>query len=160
MDGKIDQLVAYQMGVVTHFIHNYQSHHLSNYGLTRAQAKVLYLLNHYGDSLQAELQKRLYIQASTVNGIIDSLLKSELVRKEDSKVDRRTKVISLTAEGKRLESLLWGEMDEIEKNLMEGFSDEERRLMVSWLKKMKMNIERKHELETESYKEKKEGALK
>jgi len=135
MDGKIDQLVTYQMGVVTHFIDNYQSHHLSDYGLTRAQAKVLYLLNHYGDSLQVELQKRLYIQASTVNGIIDSLLKSQLVRKEDSKVDRRTKVISLTAKGKRLEGLLWGEMDEIEKNLMEGFSDEERRLMVSWLKK-------------------------
>ncbi|WP_280771353.1 MarR family winged helix-turn-helix transcriptional regulator [Salipaludibacillus daqingensis] len=157
MDEKIEKFVGYHMGNVTHFIHNHHNRNLSEYGVTRAQAKVLYLLNHYGDSLQSELQKRLFIQASTMNGIIESLLKSQLIKKTDSVLDRRTKVISLTDKGKQLEDRLWEEVKALDRNLMDGFSEEEQRLLISWLKKMQTNLENIQRGDGQSSDAKKDG---
>ncbi|SES36846.1 MarR family winged helix-turn-helix transcriptional regulator [Salipaludibacillus aurantiacus] len=143
MNREMDEFVAYHMGLVTHFIHNTHSHKLSDYDVTRAQAKALYLLSRFGDLTQSELQKRLYIKASTMNGIVESMLKKDLIIRSLSQTDRRTKVISLTASGAELEEKLWLEIINLEKDLMEGFSKEEQSLIISWLKRMKTNLEEK-----------------
>ncbi|MCR6105286.1 MarR family transcriptional regulator [Salipaludibacillus agaradhaerens] len=141
MDQKIEDFAGYQLSVVSHFIHNQHNRYLADYGVTRAQAKALYLLAKHGDLAQSDLQKRLYIQASTMNGIVESLLKNMLIKKDASEADRRTKVISLTNKGKKLEKDLANEIKRVEKQLLSGFSEEEKNVLINWLKLMKQNLQ-------------------
>ncbi|PYZ92064.1 MarR family transcriptional regulator [Salipaludibacillus keqinensis] len=157
MDRDIEKFTAYQMSVVTHLVNNRHNLELSNYGITRAQGRVIYMLERHGDLMQSELQKKLYVQASTMNGIIESLLKNALIKRRASRKDRRTKVISLTQAGVDLGHKLWSELHKLDDDLMANFTEEEKGLMISWLKRMQSNLQQKEEMEPGSTDEKKEG---
>ncbi|OIJ18105.1 MarR family transcriptional regulator [Anaerobacillus alkalidiazotrophicus] len=139
---NLDERVGYQIGVAAHLIQNTYNHKLSEYDLTVAQAKVLYMLVNYGEQLQSELQNRLFIKGSTMNGIIDSMLKKQLIEKNDSKTDRRSKIITLTEKGKILEEKLWLSTKAMEIELMKGFSNEEKQLLLAWLKRITENFKK------------------
>lgn len=141
MDRNIENLLGYHINVVSHFIQNQYNQKLSEYGLTLAQAKVLYFLSEHGEQAQSEMQKRLYIKGSSMNGLVDSMLKKELILKQQSKEDRRTKLISLTDKGREIDGQLWNLINGTESQLGEGFTPEEQQKMISWLKKMKQNVE-------------------
>ncbi|WP_096201712.1 MarR family winged helix-turn-helix transcriptional regulator [Bacillus sp. FJAT-45350] len=141
MERAIDNRVGYNIGIVGHLIQNLYNEKLSDHGLTVAQAKVIYLLNCHGTQLQVDLQKSLYIKASTMNGIIDSMLKKGLIEKQDNEIDRRSKTITLTEKGRKLEETLWIEMGHVEKKLTEGFTTEEQQVLIIWLKKLAHNLQ-------------------
>ncbi|MBU9712842.1 MarR family winged helix-turn-helix transcriptional regulator [Evansella tamaricis] len=138
---EMDRRVGYQLGIVSHLLQNAYNNKLSEYGLTTSQAKVLYVLNKQGNMLQAEIQKYLYIQSSTMNGIMESMLKRELINKQDDKNDRRSKMISLTEKGRELEETFWEELSSLEMEITKGLSEEEQQLLLVWLKRVKTNIE-------------------
>ncbi|WP_368504568.1 MarR family winged helix-turn-helix transcriptional regulator [Alkalihalophilus sp. As8PL] len=138
---QLDNRVGYHIGLVAHQIHNQYNQKLAEFELTVAQARVLYLLAYYGAQTQVELQKRLFVKGSTMNGVIDSLLKKDFIKKVNSDVDKRAKYIHLSSKGEAIEGELWEEMNHLESNLMIGFSDEEKALLLSWLKKVEGNIQ-------------------
>ena len=137
----MDQRVGYHIGVVGHLIQNLYNEKLSEYGLTSAQAKVIYILASHGDQQQAELQKRLFIKAPTMNGIVESMLKKQLIRKEEHETDRRSKTIILTEKGRELDERLWIELGKVEEVLTNGLSEEEQKILIIWLKKVAKNIQ-------------------
>ncbi|WP_345241713.1 MarR family transcriptional regulator [Pontibacillus salipaludis] len=141
MKRDIENLLGYHINVVSHFIQNQYNQKLREHDLTMAQSKVLYFLSEHGEQAQGDMQKRLYIKGSSMNGLVDSLLKKELIHKRQSPDDRRTKLISLTDKGSEIEGQLWSLIDGIEKQLGEGFTTEEQQVIISWLKKMKHNVE-------------------
>lgn len=63
--------------------------------------------------MQLQLQQRLYIKASTMNGIIESLLNKNLIEKKENANDKRSKIISLSEEGKLLNKKVWDEIEKI-----------------------------------------------
>lgn len=137
---NMDERVGYHIGLAAHFLQNNYNQKLAEYELTVAQAKVLFMLVNYGDQLQSELQNRLYIKGSTMNGIIDSMLKKQLIEKKDSQNDRRSKLIILTEKGKLLEEKLWLETQDMDAELLKDFSHEEKLLLLAWLKRIKKNL--------------------
>lgn len=141
MKKDIEQLLGYHVNVVSHFIQNIYNQKLAEYDLSISQAKVLYFLADCGEQAQSELQKRLYIQASSMNGLIDSLYRKGFIDKRQSETDRRTKLISLTDKGAQSESNLWNVIEEIEQQLVQGFNKEEQQVIISWLKKMHNNVQ-------------------
>ncbi|MDG5787998.1 MarR family transcriptional regulator [Evansella sp. AB-P1] len=141
MKNQLDEMAGYHITVVAHLIENRYNKELTKLDLTISQARVLYLLKHRSDSLQSELQRLLYIQASTMNGIIDSMQKKELITKKNSLEDRRSKLISLTEKGYNLETKLMEEIGHMDEELLSGFSIEEQQLLIMWLKRLKGNLE-------------------
>lgn len=138
---NIDERVGYHIGIAAHMIQNSFNQKLAQYDLTVAQAKVLFLLVQYGDQLQSELQNRLFIKASTMNGIIDSLLKKQLLNKCDSETDRRSKLISLTEKGKKLEETLWKDTHQLDESLLQGISQKEKQLLLKTIKTIITNLQ-------------------
>ncbi|MDT8860650.1 MarR family transcriptional regulator [Alkalihalobacillus sp. MEB130] len=136
MERDLENRVGYQIGVVAHLMHNQLNQKLADYGVTHAQFKVLYQLKEHQELVQSNLQNRLYIKASTMNGIIESMLKNELIIKKDSEKDRRSKVITLTTKGEQLEEKLWNEIGKMDTELTQIFSDEEKRSFVSYLRRI------------------------
>ncbi|MDE5413508.1 MarR family winged helix-turn-helix transcriptional regulator [Alkalihalobacterium chitinilyticum] len=142
MERNIDERVGYHIGVVGHLLQNLYNEKLSEYGLTVAQAKVIYLLHAHGNLLQSELQKNLLIKAPTMNGIIESMLKKELIEKKDNESDRRSKTIILTEKGRVLEETLWNDIGRLEEELVNGLSKEEQKILIIWLKKLALNLQK------------------
>ncbi|MFC7063666.1 MarR family winged helix-turn-helix transcriptional regulator [Halobacillus seohaensis] len=140
MEHEIEPLLGYNINVISHFIQNTYNEKLSEYALTNSQAKVIYFLAKHGEQSQADLQKRLYIKASSMNGIIESLMKNACITKDSSPYDKRTKVIRLTDKGKQLDETIWTIIQELESIIGDGFSKEERQVIVSWLQKIQKNL--------------------
>ena len=70
--------------------------------LTGPQLTVVKLLEQIGDLSLSELSERIRAQNSTVTGIIDRMVRENLVTRERSKEDRRVVYIRLTTKGKKL----------------------------------------------------------
>lgn len=140
MGSYLDDKIEHQISMIAHLLYNQYNEKLAKYDLTVAQARVLSLLNQYGTQMQLQLQQRLYIKASTMNGIIESLLNKNLIEKKENANDKRSKIISLSEEGKLLNKKVWDEIEKSEIDILKGFSEEESALLLFWLKKLKRNI--------------------
>lgn len=64
----------------------------------------------------------------------------DLVEKSDSKVDKRSKIITINEKGRKLDQDLWENLNVQENELMDGFSEEEAALFLKWLQRMKSNL--------------------
>lgn len=141
MKQNIEQFLGYHINVVSHFIQNIYNQKLAEYDLSISQAKVLFALAEHGEQAQSALQKRLYIQASSMNGLVDSLYKKGFIHKRQSEEDRRTKLIQLSDKGRETEKKLWDVIQGIEDELASGFNKEEKQVIISWLRKMHQNVQ-------------------
>ncbi|OLS36097.1 MarR family transcriptional regulator [Alkalihalophilus pseudofirmus] len=138
---QLENRIGYHIGILSHRIQNQYNLKLADHDLTVAQSRVLYLLVTYGSQTQVELQKKLYIKGSTMNGIIESLLKKDLIQRVTSEMDKRAKVVHISDEGKKIEAQLWEELNQLESSLMEGFDPEEKELLITWLKRIENNVQ-------------------
>ncbi|ADC51063.1 putative transcriptional regulator MarR family [Alkalihalophilus pseudofirmus OF4] len=138
---QLENRIGYHIGILSHRIQNQYNLKLADYDLTVAQSRVLYLLVTYGSQTQVELQKKLYIKGSTMNGIIESLLKKDLIQRVTSEMDKRAKIVHISDEGKKIEAQLWEELNQLESSLMEGFDPEEKELLITWLKRIENNVQ-------------------
>jgi DNA-binding MarR family transcriptional regulator len=68
------------------------------YGLTRMQVAAIYSIMH-GEETMGQLANAMYCDASNVTGIVDRLVAQDLIRREESKTDRRAKILRLTPKG-------------------------------------------------------------
>lgn len=66
--------------------------------LTPAQMSALYAISH-GEDTMGRVACSLHCDASNVTGIVDRLVAQQLVKRHESKHDRRTKILELTPKG-------------------------------------------------------------
>lgn len=140
MKQQIDQSLGYNIHMVSHFLKNIYNEKLGEYGLTHSQAKVIYFLATSGEQSQTDLQNRLHIKASSMNGLIETLLKHDRIAKRPCQEDKRTKLVTLTDKGLELHDTILRIIEEIETEAAIGLSIEEQQVMISWLKKMQHNL--------------------
>lgn len=69
------------------------------YGLTRVQLQVLYVLHEKHTLPMGQIADVMYCDASNVTGIIDRLVAQGLVDRREDEKDRRTKNLLLTTKG-------------------------------------------------------------
>lgn len=79
-------------------------------GLTPVQLGTLYWLHRHGELAMGQVAHVMHCDASNVTGIIDRLVSQDLVSRQESVRDRRTKTLRLTEKGaaiiKRLQQQL------------------------------------------------------
>ena len=136
----LQKFLGYNTHLVSHMINNRYNERFRKQGLTHAQAKVIYLLANDGEQTQTQLQKKLYVQASSMNGIIDSLLRHRRIDKKTSSVDRRAKLITLTDKGHEFYEFIIQVIVETEDEMTAGLSAEDKRVVLPLLKKMQSNL--------------------
>ncbi|WP_100399981.1 MarR family winged helix-turn-helix transcriptional regulator [Bacillus sp. FJAT-44742] len=141
---KLEENLSYNIGVLAHLLRNHHNQVLMSFDLSFSQAKVLYFLHEFGEQSQSSLQKRLYIQPSSMNGLVESMVKKNLIEKKESQLDRRTKLISLTEKGIETEGRLREVREEVETDLVSDFEPPERELLLSWLKKMTLRMQQRN----------------
>jgi DNA-binding MarR family transcriptional regulator len=111
--------------------------------LTGPQLTVVKLLEQIGDLSLSELSERIRAQNSTVTGIIDRMVRENLVVRERSKEDRRVVYIRLTPKGRKLAQDITVEPMEIFRGALEDLSATEVRDLVKILGKVAKKVRQK-----------------
>ncbi|NJP39287.1 MarR family winged helix-turn-helix transcriptional regulator [Alkalicoccus luteus] len=140
MNQPIEKLLSYELGMTAHMLQNDINRKFSGLGLTRSQSNILFLLYKEGSMTQAELMQRLNVQGSTMNGLLETMLKKELIRKMQSREDRRSRVISLTEKGMHIEEEMWTSLEQAETKITSALSQEEGDELRRLLKKVRITF--------------------
>lgn len=111
---------------------------LKNEGLTSGQPKVLEYLSEHNGAMQKDIAAACRIEPATMTSLLCVMEKKGLITR--SAPDRRSLSVYLTDKGKALVPLIEQEFARIESVATNGFSDDEREMLVSLLSRMRENL--------------------
>lgn len=111
-------------------------HGLAELGLTRARAKVLWLLHHQGAMTQHALSQALRCTPRNVTGLADALEAAGFVARGAHPTDRRATLVSLTGQGSAAVGLMHKDFGELADHLFASLADDEATTFVSALDKV------------------------
>jgi DNA-binding MarR family transcriptional regulator len=97
-------------------------------------------------STPAELAEKAGVTRATMTGLIDTLEKDGLARRETDPNDRRTVLVRLTPAGEALLESTLPDYFRCVSDLMQPLEDEERRQFVALLQKIQRGLGREAEL--------------
>ncbi|AMN32257.1 MarR family transcriptional regulator [Clostridium perfringens] len=120
-----------------HTIHKKEFQTIKESGLTIAQFGVLEVLYNKGDLRICEIIEKILTTSGNITVVIKNLEKDGLVKKNADPEDKRSCIISLTDEGRKvIENILPSHINNI-KNIFEVLTDEEKITLKNILKKFK-----------------------
>lgn len=115
---------------------------LEPYGLTPFHWLVLCCLWEQDGLATTEIGEKLQQVGGTMTGVLDRMEERNLVRRERDKDDRRIWRVWLTDTGKQLYDVLPDLMQQARETIMQGISDEERRIVSDFVDKAIANLMR------------------
>lgn len=108
--------------------------------LSLGQPKILdYLKNHDG-TIQKDIAAACHIEQASLTSVLNGMEKKGLIIRKTRGENRRSLYVYLTEKGTELAERIAAELDEIEKTALNGFSDEQKELLVKLLSEMYKNI--------------------
>jgi len=140
MEQKPDKYMGYWINKVGRTIKTIHDKKFEKYGITLSQGAILHQFWHKDGLTQKEIQENLNLRGASVSGLVDILFKKGLISRRQDEEDARYKRLYLTEEGHKLGVLCAGVIKEVEDEISQGFSEEEKLIFVSWLKKLYSNL--------------------
>jgi len=112
--------------------------------LTTVQIRIMrYLfMNKDKEIYQRDIEKNFVVRRSTASGIIDTMVKNGMLKREESSLDLRFKRIVLTDKYIDQMDLLENLIEKFQLKLTEGISDVELNTFFSVIDKMKDNLKK------------------
>jgi DNA-binding MarR family transcriptional regulator len=97
--------------------------------ITPSHSTILLQLEKNGPQTMTELSKILYVDNSTVTGLVDRLEKMKFVCRSDHPDDRRKWSISISGEGRRENERARAVISSINKEIESGFSENDMKVI-------------------------------
>nr|WP_239460288.1 MarR family transcriptional regulator [Enorma massiliensis] len=113
---------------------------MASIGLGTGQPRLLSYLEENGPSSPRDLAEYYELDPAGVSRMLDALSKKGLVAIAPAADDRRSKVVSLTAEGKRVSQSWSAACREEASAMLEGFTPEERAEFADYLVRAHANL--------------------
>ncbi len=113
---------------------------MASIGLGTGQPKLLSYLDEHGPSAPRDLVEYYELDPAGVSRMLDTLARRGLVTIAPAEGDRRSKVVSLTAEGKRVSQSWNAACREEAAAMLEGFAPEERAAFADYLARAHTNL--------------------
>lgn len=108
--------------------------------LSLGQPKILdYLICHDG-TVQKDIAAACHIEQASLTSVLNGMEKKGLIVRKTHNGNRRSLYVYLTEKGAGLAKRIADEFEEIEKKALNGFSDEEKKLLIKLLSEMYKNI--------------------
>ena len=98
------------------------------------------------ETYQKDVEKEFKISRSTATGLLQNMEKLGYIYREVSEIDSRLKRIVLTNKSIDLHKKVILTFDEIENKLLNGFNEEEKELLFTFLLKLEKNLEEEGDL--------------
>lgn len=112
-------------------------------GLTPAQLFVLHYISvHQGESIcHRDIEKQFELSHATVSGIISRLEAKGFINCFPDAEDRRYRNIRVTDKAKCCENEMKKHIDHYEQQLVDGFTEEEKKLLTDFIGRMLANVD-------------------
>ncbi|NLY09282.1 MAG: MarR family transcriptional regulator [Tissierellia bacterium] len=128
---------------VINYIDQQTSRIAAEYGLTMGQFAVLEALYHKGDMTIGQVQEKILSSTGTMPLIVKNLEKRNYIKKIQSLDDKRKYILQLTNDGEDIIKKVYPKNEEKIIEIMEILSVEEKKSLVSILKKLGDDINEK-----------------
>jgi len=115
---------------------------LKAHALRLGQCQVLRVLWEADALTPRELAQRLEVEMPTVTRTVQRMVRDGLVSREPHSHDARSVVIRLTERGRAVKTKIGGVLANETEHALAGFSDEDRAVFVTALKRMHENVRR------------------
>jgi len=137
LEGQASELFSYLDQFMYHFIVTQSNSLDTPWGtLSHQEEKVIRVLGLNGPCIMREIADPLGLALSTATGVVDRLVKKNLVHRERSDEDRRIVKVKLTKEGEKIyENKKMGFMKLCEK-MLSSLTAEEQRIYLALSKKI------------------------
>lgn len=109
-------------------------------GVTRSQWWVMAHLSRHDGMSQSDLADVLELGRAALGGLVDRLEATELVRRESTPADRRTKLVFLTDKGRGMIDTMRGQSDRMSEVILAGLNDDDRLRLTEMLTTVKRNL--------------------
>lgn len=123
-----------------HFLYTKKLLEAGNLPISPGQSVILYSLYKKDNISISELSKNVFLDNSTLTGLIDRMERAELVRREETPDDRRAYRIVLTEKAKGLKKQLLSIMGEVEKEMLKNCDGTEIAIFRNVLEKIYTNF--------------------
>ena len=135
-----------ELRIISRNINNY----FINYGSNRRVDKmtgsggwiISYIAENYNrDVFQRDLEKEFDITRSTASKNVDLLVENGFIEREPVDYDARLKKLVLTEKAKDVFKIMRNDRADLETQMLKGFSDEEKKQLRVFLKRLSANLE-------------------
>ncbi len=140
MNYLIEKYIGIKVAKVRNSIKNEMEIALMPYNITTTQFVVLVKLCEKDRMTQKDLANETNYKQSALTLILDKLESKELIIREAKENDRRAYLIAITNEGRELERKLIVVAKELEKRILDGISDEQKKEFLNTLDKIFYNL--------------------
>ena len=114
---------------------------LKQHNLTWVQSRLIgFLAYRGGQATQKELERFLEVSHPTVVGIVSRMEQNGFVECRTDRLDRRNKLVSLTRNASEVSACLEKAMQEQDRRMFAGFTEEERDQMDAFLSRIYHNL--------------------
>lgn len=151
-DTQLEMQVAWLLRDVESAKLNILGEGLLEFGLFVGQPRLLHLIEKYPASTQNQIAKMMRVSPSSISMSIKRLEKQELVERRTPDNDQRRNELFLTAAGHEVLEKSHSSLVEIHEYLLEGFDDDEKRILRDLLLRIMQNLEQ-HPLYSRSVKQ-------
>jgi len=141
-DAKVKHILQLSGEIFNLLRPNLPVEHLSP-DLTVAQLRALLLLYTDGPAKMSSIAAILHVAVSSATGVIDNLVRKELVVREDDPQDRRVVICKLSPAGQELINRLWLSGEFQIEGLLEGLTAEELQKAADVAEMLLANVKRK-----------------
>lgn len=138
---RIEDCFGFLLGKAYQKVFQLEKARLSEYGVTPVQFVLLHVLWEKDGQKGVELGSRLRLDGATITGLLDRLEQMGLIERRPSSTDRRTNLIYLTSRGRQLEKPLNEISDEVNREAMSIFREEELAMLKSMLTRLGLEKE-------------------
>lgn len=97
--------------------------------------------NKHRDVFQKDVEKEFDVTRSTASKVIDLMEQKGLVERQTVPSDARLRKLVLTPKAEEISELFESDRILLEETLMQGFSEEEKQTLLSFIARMKLNLE-------------------
>ncbi len=113
----------------------------SSAGLHWGQPRILHVVSEMDGATQKEIAEKLGVSPASFAMSIKRMQRAELLEKVCDEKDLRVNLIRLTEKGRKLDSLCLQKMTETDKQMLDGFTQEEIEQLDRYLARIYQNLE-------------------
>lgn len=139
-------LIGHEVMIVSNIIKRHMNSNGAAYNIeeiTGMQALIIkYIYYHDSqDVFQRDLEKKFNVRRSTATGILQLMEKRGLIERVSVSHDARLKKLKLTPKAVKCHLVIESEIQEFEKKMKQGLSEDEIELFIKLIRKIRNNIE-------------------
>lgn len=137
---SLDKTIGMHMNHVNRKVLRYLSVNLKKYNITTEQWSTLLHLSEKDGINQKQLARELDKDQATLVRILDILERKKIAIRKQSPEDRRSFLVYITPEGKKLKQEIYPFIEDVFKQITNGISKEQLVLFIDTLNKIEENI--------------------